>query len=135
MDTQIFVNLPVKNLDKSKEFFEKINFSINPKFSDETAACVVISDTIYVMLLTHKKFQEFTSKKIADAHQTTEVLNALSVESKTAVNETVDKALEAGATENYEPKDYGFMFSRSFSDLDGHIWEILWMDMSQMPEE
>ena len=135
MKTQIFVNLPVNDLGKSKRFFEAIGFSINPQFTDDTAACVVISDTIYAMLLTHKKFKEFTPKEISDAHKSTEVLTALSAESKEKVNEMAEKALNAGATENYGPKDYGFMFSRSFSDLDGHIWEIMWMDMAQFPKE
>lgn len=135
MDTQIFVNLPVKDLEKSKAFYEQLGFTINPQFTDETAACVVISDTIYVMLLTHKKIGEFTIKKIADAHKTTEVLNALSTESKEEVDDLVDKALNNGGTEAYEPQDLGFMYSRSFNDPDGHIWEVLWMDMEQMPEE
>lgn len=129
MERQIFVNLPVKDLEKSKIFFEKIGFSINLQFTDETAACIVISDTIYAMLLTHKKCKEFTDKEIADANKTTEVLTCLSANSKEEVNSTLDKALKAGATETQEPQDYGFMFGRSFNDLDGHIWEIMWMDM------
>lgn len=135
MEKQIFINLPVKDLEKSKAFYEQLGFTINPQFTDETAACVVISDTIYVMLLTHPKFSQFTSKEIADSHKTTEVLNALNAESKEKVNELVDKALKAGGTEARDPLDYGFMFTRGFNDLDGHIWEILWMDMSKMPQE
>lgn len=134
MPKQIFVNLPVKDLEKSKTFYEQLGFPINPQFTDETAASVVISDTIYVMLLTYEKAKGFTSKEIADAHKTTEVLNALSVESKEEVNELVDKAVQAGGNENGEPQDYGFMFQRSFNDPDGHIWEVMWMDMEQMPE-
>lgn len=135
MNTQIFVNLPVKDLEKSKTFYKQLGFSINPQFTDETAACVVISDTIYVMLLTHDKTKQFTSKKIADAHETTEVLNALSTQSKEAVDEVVDKALANGGTKAGETQDLDFMYSRSFNDPDGHIWEVLWMDMEQMPEE
>lgn len=135
MDTQIFVNLPVKDLEKSKTFYKQLGFSINPQFTDETAACVVISDTIYVMLLTHEKTQEFTAKKIANAHETTEVLNALSSESKEAVDELVNKALNNGGTEAGETQDLGFMYSRSFNDPDGHIWEVLWMDMEAIDHD
>jgi predicted lactoylglutathione lyase len=128
MSTKIFVNLPVKDLNKSKEFFASIGFTINPQFSDETAACVVITEDIYAMILTHKKFKEFTPKEIADASKTSEVLTCLSFESKEKVNELVDKALQSGGSETRAPMDYGFMFSRSFNDPDGHIWEIIWMD-------
>ncbi len=133
MATKIFVNLPVKDLNKSKEFFTKIGFTINPQFTDETAACVVISDDIYAMILTHAKFKEFTKKEIADSTKTTEVLTCLSSESKDKVNEMVDKAIAAGATEAREPMDYGFMYARSFNDPDGHVWEVMWMDMNAAP--
>ncbi len=133
MATKIFVNLPVKDLNKSKEFFTKIGFTINPQFTDETAACVVISDDIYAMILTHAKFKEFTKKEIADSTKTTEVLTCLSSESKDKVNEMVDKAIAAGATEARDPMDYGFMYARSFNDPDGHIWEVMWMDMNAAP--
>jgi predicted lactoylglutathione lyase len=133
MATKIFVNLPVKDLNKSKEFFTKIGFSINPQFTDETAACVVISEDIFAMILTHEKFKEFTKKEIADATQTTEVLTCLSSDSKDKVNEMVDKAIAAGATEARDPMDYGFMYARSFNDPDGHIWEVMWMDMNAAP--
>lgn len=135
MNTQIFVNLPVKNLDKSKSFYEGLGFTINPQFTDETAASVEISDTIYVMLLTHDKAKQFTSKEIADSHETTEVLNALSVGSKEEVNELADRALNNGGTEAAEPQDHGFMFQRSFNDPDGHIWEVLWMDMEAVESD
>lgn len=131
MPTKIFVNLPVKDLDRSMEFFTKLGYEFNPQFTDETAACMVISDTIYAMLLTHDKFKEFTSKEIVDANKSTEVLTCLNTDSKEEVNALVDKALEAGATEAQDPQDLGFMFSRSFNDLDGHIWEVLWMDPSE----
>jgi predicted lactoylglutathione lyase len=130
VSTKIFVNLPVKNLDKSMDFFKALGFSFNPQFSDETAASMVISDDIYAMLLTHKKFKEFTRKEIADATKTTEVLIALSMDSRDKVDSFVDKALSSGATKARELADHGFMFERSFNDLDGHIWEIFHMDMS-----
>jgi predicted lactoylglutathione lyase len=122
------VNLPVKDLHRSKEFFAKLGYSFNPKFTDATAACMVISDDIYAMLLTEAKFKEFTTKPIANAKEATEVLVCLSVESKAKVNEVVDTALNAGAVEARPVMDYGFMFGRSFHDLDGHVWEIIWMD-------
>lgn len=128
MATQIFVNLPVKDLNRSKEFFAKLGYSFNPKFTDATAACMVVSDDIYAMLLTEAKFKEFTTKPIANAKEATEVLVCLSVESKAKVNEVVDTALNGGAVEARPVMDYGFMFGRSFHDLDGHIWEIIWMD-------
>ena len=128
MATQIFVNLPVKDLDRSKAFFAKLGYSFNPKFTDATAACMVISEDIYAMLLTEQKFKEFTSKPIANAKQATEVLVCLSQASKAKVNEIVDAAVRAGAVEARPAMDHGFMFGRSFHDLDGHIWEIIWMD-------
>jgi predicted lactoylglutathione lyase len=127
MSTKIFVNLPVKDLDRSKAFFGKLGYTFNARFTDPTA-CMVVSDDIYAMLLTEAKFKEFTKKKIADANKTTEVLVCLSMDSKARVNEVVDTAIDAGATEARDPMDYGFMFGRSFNDLDGHIWKIIWMD-------
>jgi uncharacterized protein len=119
---QIFVNLPVKDLAKSITFFKALGFTFNSQFTDETAACMVISDDIYAMLLTHDKFRQFTPKAIADATTTSEVLTCISQESRDAVNKLVDDALKAGATKLREPQDYGFMFERSFQDPDGHIW-------------
>ncbi|MEV5338057.1 VOC family protein [Streptomyces sp. NPDC052676] len=124
----IFVNLPVADLDASKKFFTELGYSINPQFSDETAASVVISDTIVTMLLTKEKYAQFTKKEIADATRTSEVLIALSAESREKVDELVDKAIAAGGTASGETQDLGFMYSRSFDDLDGHTWEVLWMD-------
>ena len=132
MSTKIFVNLAVKDLERSEEFFKRLGFTFNPQFTDETAACMVIADDIYAMLLTHPKFKEFTKKDVADAHKTTEVLTCLSFDSKEKVNEVVDGAIAAGGTEAREPQDYGFMYGRSFNDLDGHIWEIIWMDPSHI---
>lgn len=128
MATNIFVNLPVIDLDASKAFFEKLGFAFNPQFTDETAAAMVIDTNIFAMLLTHDKFRQFTPKAIADAKTTSEVLIALSRDSRDAVNDLFDKAIAAGATEARPGDDYGFMMSKAFSDLDGHIWEIMWMD-------
>jgi predicted lactoylglutathione lyase len=130
MSTKIFVNVAVKDLERSKAFFSKLGYAFNPQFTDDTAACMVISDDIFAMLLTEAKFKDFTRKPIADANKTTEVLIALSTESKAKVNDIVDMALKAGAVEARPPMDFGFMFGRSFHDLDGHIWEIIWMDPS-----
>lgn len=128
MATKIFVNLPVKDLQKSMNFFGSLGYKFNPQFTDEKAACMVISEDIYSMLLTEAFFQGFTPKTITDAHKSTEVLLALSADSRQAVDELVNKALAAGGTEVREPQDHGFMYARSFNDLDGHIWEVLWMD-------
>jgi uncharacterized protein len=128
MTTKIFVNLPVKDLKRSMSFFKELGFHFNAQFTDDTAACMVIADDIYAMLLTHAKFKMFTKKEIADTTRFTEVLTALSFESKAQVNEFVDAALKAGAIESGEVQDHGFMYGRSFDDLDGHTWEIFWMD-------
>lgn len=125
---KIFVNLPVKDLGRSMAFFKALGFSFNAQFTDETAASMVISDDIYVMLLKHEKFKQFTPKAIADTNMTSEVLTCLSAESKDEVNKMVDAALKAGGRKLREPQDYGFMYERSFQDPDGHIWEIMWMD-------
>lgn len=124
----IFVNMMVKDLNKSMEFFKKLGWSFNEQFTDETAASLIISENIYCMLLTQEKMKQFTSKELVDPSKSTEVLLAISTESKQEVDELVDKALEAGATKQREPEDYGFMYSRSFNDLDGHIWEVFYMD-------
>ncbi|MEV6962413.1 VOC family protein [Streptomyces sp. NPDC051207] len=124
----IFVNLPVNDLDASKKFFTDLGYTINPQFSDENAASVVISETIVAMLLTKPFYSRFTKKEIADATRTSEVLLALSAESREKVDELVDKAIAAGGTESGEKQDQGFMYGRSFDDLDGHTWEVVWMD-------
>ncbi|MEU3604784.1 VOC family protein [Streptomyces sp. NPDC035033] len=126
----IFVNLPVKDLDVSRAFYEKLGYAINPQFSDETAACVVISDTIFVMLLTEEKFAGFTApgKAIADASATTQVLLTLNAESREKADELADRALEVGGSPAKETMDMGFMYGRSFADPDGHHWEVFWMD-------
>jgi uncharacterized protein len=134
MSTKIFVNLPVKDLDKSKAFYGALGYTFNPQFTDETAACMVISEDIFAMLLTEAKFREFTPRAVADATKVTEVLVALSAESRDKVSELVDKAVAAGGSEVRPPMDYGFMFNRSYADLDGHIWEIVWMDPSAIQQ-
>jgi predicted lactoylglutathione lyase len=135
MSTKIFVNLPVCDLKKSMAFFQALGFRFNPQFTDDTAACMVISDDIYSMLLTHAKFKEFTPKAICDATQATEVLIALSCESRHAVSDLVSKAVAAGGTTYAESKDYGFMFQHGFQDLDGHIWELICMEPSAVPQQ
>lgn len=134
MATSIFVNLPVKDLEKSKAFFGKIGWTFNAQFTDETAASMVISDTIYAMLLTHAKYREFTDKQIADTSKTSQVLIALSVDSPAEVNRIADAALAAGGKQPKPPQDYGFMQLRTFEDLDGHHWEILWMDPANVQQ-
>ena len=132
MSTKIFVNLPVKNLDASKAFFTKLGYTFNPQFTDHTAACMVISDDIFAMLLTEARFKDFTPKSISDAKKSTEVLVALSCESREHVHDQVRKAVAAGGNIYAEPKDYGFMVQHGFEDLDGHIWELMWMDPSNV---
>jgi predicted lactoylglutathione lyase len=128
----IFVNLPVNDLEASKKFFTDLGYSLNPQFSDENAASVVISDTIYVMLLTKPFYATFTKKEIADATTTSEVLLCLSAESREKVDELVEKAVAAGGTASDQVQDQGFMYGRAFDDLDGHTWEVVWMDPAAM---
>ena len=129
MASQIFVNLPVKNLDKSVAFFTQLGFKFNPKFTDEKATCMIINDgSSYVMLLVESFFKNFTSKPICDAHTSTEVLVCLSSESREKVDEMVKQAVAAGATTPRKPQDHGFMYQHGFQDLDGHLWEIMYMD-------
>ena len=128
MASKIFVNLPVRDLAKSKTFFESLGFRFNPQFTDDTAACMVVSDESYVMLLTESKFKEFTPKPICDARKATEVLVALSLDGRELVSDMVRRAVAAGGTTYTEPKDYGFMVQHGFQDLDGHIWELVHMD-------
>ena len=134
MPRMIFVNLPVADLPAAKAFYEAIGAINEPKFTDETAACMVLSDAIFVMLLTHDKFAQFTPKPIADAHRTSEVLIALSADDRDGVDAIADAAIAAGGREPRERQDYGFMYSRAFEDLDGHIWEPMWMDATAAAE-
>jgi len=128
MATKIFVNLPVKDLNKSMTFFINLGYTFDARFTDETAACLVISDDIFAMLLTETKFREFTPKPLCDATQSTEVLICLSCESPAQVDDLVRRAIMAGGTTYADPKDYGFMYGHGFQDLDGHIWELIYME-------
>lgn len=135
MVSEIFVNLPVKNLQRSIDFFTELGFTFDQRFTDDTATCMILGDNIFAMLLTHEKFQSFTKKPIADAGKTTEVLIAVNLESKKAVNEMVEKAKAAGGTIYSEPQDHGWMYQRAFADPDGHQWEIIWSDESLLPDD
>lgn len=130
MPPMIFVNLPVRDLDKSVAFFKSLGFSFNPQFTDKTAACMVVSDTIFAMLLTHEKFKVFSPHPIADASKATEVLLCLSCESREKVDELVKKAVAAGGRTYNKPQDHGMMYGHGFQDLDSHVWELMWMDPS-----
>ena len=131
----VFINLPVADLPASKAFYEKVGATNNPQFTDDTAACMVLSDTIHVMLLTHDKFRQFTSKPIVDAKTQCQVLLCLSADARDDVDALVDAATKAGGKADPTPtQDYGFMYGRSFEDLDGHIWETMWMDMAAASE-
>lgn len=128
MSRKVFINLPVKDLKKSMAFFQGLGFSFNLQFTDDNAACMIISESAFSMLLSEKFFQGFTPKAVADATKTTEVLVALDCASREEVDETVRKAVAAGGSTYAEPKDHGFMYQHGFQDLDGHIWEIFYMD-------
>lgn len=129
MSKMIFVNLPVSDLQQSRRFLEALGAVNEPRFTDDTAACMTLSDTIHVMLLTHDKFRQFTPRPIADANAGSEVLLCLSSESRESVDSTVERAVAAGGTADPSPKqDYGVMYGRSIADPDGHIWEVMWMD-------
>jgi hypothetical protein len=135
MGKQIFVNLPVKDLDKTMEFFTKLGFKFNPQFTDKNAACMVIEDNIFAMLLVEKFFKSFTpGKNISDARKNTEVLNALSFNSRKEVDNMTNKAVKAGGKEFRKAQDDGWMYGRAFEDLDGHIWEVFYMDESKAPK-
>ena len=130
MATKIFVNLPVKDLDRSVGFFSKLGYAFNPQFTDATATCMIVSEDIFVMLLTYAKFEEFTPNAICDATKSTEVLICLSCESRAHVSDLVGKAVAAGGTSYADAKDHGFMYAHGYQDLDGHIWELIFMDPS-----
>jgi len=130
MPTQIYVNLPVKDLDRSVGFFRQLGYGFDPKFTDDNATCMIVGENIFVMLLVEKFFQTFTSKVIADASRTTEAIVCLSADSRAAVDALVDKALAAGGTASGEVQDHGWMYGRSFQDLDGHLWEVVHMDLN-----
>lgn len=135
MANQIFVNLPVTDLQKSIDFFSKIGFTFNPQFTDDKSTCMIIGPNIFAMLLVRERFQDFTKKEISDAHKTTEVLLAIDVPTRQAVDEMVSNAVAAGGTTYMNPQDHGWMYQHSFADLDGHQWEVLFMDESLLPKE
>ena len=132
MATKIFVNLPVKDLKKSIDFFTQLGYSFDQRFTDETATCMIIGENIYAMLITHDRFKDFTKKPICDATKSTEVLIALDAESREAVDNMVRKAVQAGGSTYADPKDHGWMYYHSFADLDGHQWEVIYMDEQAM---
>ncbi|WP_339701022.1 VOC family protein [uncultured Roseivirga sp.] len=135
MATKVFINLPVKDLDRSMTFFKDLGFSFNPQFTDENAASMIVSENIFVMLLTETYFKTFTKKPISNAKESTEVLIALDTNSRDEVQQIVAKAQELGATIYNEPQDHGWMYQHSFADLDGHQWEFAYMDITQFPNE
>jgi predicted lactoylglutathione lyase len=135
MSRMIFVNLPVSDLAQSRSFLEALGAVNEPKFTDETAACMTLSDSIHVMLLTHDKFSQFTPRPIADATAGSEVLLCLSENSRESVDSTLERAVAAGGSADPAPKqDYGVMYGRSVADPDGHIWEVMWMDPAAAAE-
>ena len=134
MPTKVFINLPVKDLVKSMDFFQNLGFSFNPQFSDEKAGCMVVSESIFVMLLTEAYFKSFIDTEVCDTRQSTEVLIALDAASADEVKQFISKAESLGGKLYAEAKDYGFMYPHSFADLDGHKWEMAYVDMSQFPQ-
>ena len=135
MGRKIFVNLPIKNMERSQAFFKSLGFGFNPQFTNDKGACMVVADDIFVMLLTEGFFQGFTRKPVADATKATEVLVCLSCDSRAEVDDLVAKALAAGGNAPNPPQDHGFMYGHGFEDLDGHQWELAYMDMSAAPPQ
>ena len=135
MAKQIFINIPVKNLRKSIVFFKKTGFKFNAKFTNTKGGCLIISENIFVMLVTEKFFQTFTKKKIIDAKKNTETIIALSFDSRKQVDEFMAKVLNAGGKEIKKPADYGYMYERNFQDIDGHNWAPFYMDHSKFPKK
>jgi hypothetical protein len=132
---KIFVNLAVEDLDTSVEFFTKLGFTFDPRFTDESATCMIVSDEAFVMLLAESRFKDFTKKQLADPTTSTEAILAFSAESRAQVDELADKALESGGSPANDPMDHGFMYGRSFDDPDGHLWEVMWMDPSAIEQQ
>ncbi|MGB7950878.1 MAG: VOC family protein [Candidatus Binatia bacterium] len=132
MASKIFVNLPVKDLKKSIEFFTKLGFGFNQQFTDETATCMIVTEDIFVMLLIEDKFKSFTPKEICDTKKYTEVLVCLSLESRAKVDEMVHDAVSAGGNTYNKPVDHGFMYAHGFQDLDGHLWELIYMEPNEI---
>ena len=134
MAAQIFVNLPVKDLNKTIEFFAKLGFKFNPQFTNQNATCMIIGENIFAMLLVEKFFRTFINKEICDAKKSTEVLLAITAESRKKVDEMLGNAVKAGGKEPREPQDHGWMYGRAFEDINGHIWEVFWMDPSKIQD-
>jgi predicted lactoylglutathione lyase len=134
MATKIFVNLPVKDLKKSINFFTQLGFNFNPQFTNEQSTCMVIGENIFAMLLVEDRFKDFTKKPISDAKKSTEVLLALDAASREDVDRMIKNAVKAGGSTYSDPQDHGWMYGHSFADLDGHQWEILYMDESAIPQ-
>lgn len=132
---QIFVNLPVKDLKRSVDFFTKVGFTFNPQFTDDNATSMIIGENIFAMLLVEEYFRTFTNKQIADGKSTTEVINAFSMNSRQEVDDIIAKAIAAGGNQYKDTQDYGWMYGRNFEDLDGHQWEFFYMDESAMPKQ
>ncbi len=132
MTTKIFVNLPVKDLNRTVEFFTKLGFKFNPQFTDKNATCMIISEDIFVMLLVEEFFKTFTKKEICNTSKNIEAIIALSAESRENVDEMINKAIEAGGIEPRKPRDHGWMYDRAFEDIDGHLWEITYMNKSSL---
>ena len=132
MTTKIFVNLPVKDLNRAVEFFTKLGFKFNPQFTDKNATCMIISEDIFVMLLVEEFFKTFTKKEICNTSKNIEAIIALSAESRENVDEMINKAIEAGGIEPRKPQDHGWMYDRAFEDIDGHLWEIIYMNESAL---
>ncbi|MFC4476699.1 VOC family protein [Flavobacterium chungangensis] len=133
MKTKIFLNLAVKDLNKAVSFYNGLGFSTNPKFTNEKGACIVIDENIFVMILVEEFYKTFTNKQICDSATTSEVLISISLDSRKQVDEMLEKAVKAGGTDYIEAKDYGWMYQRTFLDVDGHHWEVFFMDESQIP--
>lgn len=135
MSRKLYVNLPVKDLDASVAFFTALGFTFDANFTDENATCMIVNEDTAVMLLVEKRFSDFVSKEIADSAVSTEVILAFSADSREEVDRLAQTALDNGGGPSQEPMDHGFMYVRSFADVDGHLWEVMWMDLSQMPQE
>ena len=134
METKVFINFAVKDLKKSIAFFTKVGYTFNPRYTDETGTCMVISEHIYAMLLTESKFKDFTNKELVNAKTTLEVMNSFSCDSRDAVDSIFRKGIDAGGKESAPTQDHGFMYAREFEDLDGHIWSYFWMDENAIPQ-
>ncbi|MGE5518662.1 MAG: VOC family protein [Candidatus Dadabacteria bacterium] len=135
MPTKIFVNLPVKDLERSKEFFSKLGYAFNSQFTDEKAACMIISEDIYIMLLVEPFFKSFTNKEVADSAKSTEAIICLSADSRSQVDELVNRAISAGGNAPREKQDYGTMYGWGFEDIDGHLWEVMYMDPAAIKKQ